>query len=515
MLSPLPSAKFDAYAAAHLMWRAGFGCTWSEARKISRDGLDAAVNALLAPRPAPDRPPCAAPPEESDRAFRERIERLENEEERGRLSNERRKTEREHIEDLQFWWLQRMVATGLPPEQHGPLIEKLALFWHGHFASSFEDKIERVFPLWQQNQTWRRLALAPFPKLLDACIRDPAMLVWLDNAESHAGHPNENLARELMELFSTGVGPYEEKDVQESARALTGYGVDRDDWSFHFRENQHDSDGKTFFGQTGKWDGGDIVRIICEQPATGRFVMRKLLEFFVMSQVQPETVETLGDEFRESGYDLTRFLGTLFRSEYFYSAAARVSVVKSPAVLAVGALKCMHAGLPAPEVLLSALRLMGQSLFFPPDVNGWPGGASWISSNTLLIRYNFANFLLHGVSPDEFKMFDREAAGSGAARREFIEKQRTDLAVAWHPKKQLKETGQLSRMATGGTLVDYYATRFLQRPLPPALERELLKFAETDAAGGRRSFSVNDANFDERVCDLVHLIMSSPEYQLC
>lgn len=515
VLTPLSPGKFDPYAAAHLMWRAGFGCTWSEAHAISKGGPDAAVEALLAHRATPNQPDCAALPPESDREFRRRIRQMEDEDQRRMLGNERRKAERQHIEELKSWWLRRMVASGLSPEQPGPLVEKMTLFWHGHFASSYDDKIERTFPLWQQNQTWRGLALSPFPELLQAAIRDPAMLVWLDNADSTSGRPNENLARELMELFSTGVGAYQEKDVKESARALTGFGVNRDTWKFVLREDRHDGGEKTFLGQRGDWAGGDIVRILCEQAATGRFIMRKLLEFFVMSQVDEAMVAALGDEFRESGYELAKFLGRLFRSEYFYSPAARTSVVKSPVVLSVGALKCMDAGQPAPSVLLSALRLMGQDLFFPPDVNGWPGGPSWISSNTLLIRYNFANFLLHGVSPDEFKMFDRESAGSGAARRAFIEGQRSDLAVDWHPRAQLERDGLLSRMATGRSLVDYYATRFLQRPLPGELERELLRFAETDAAGGRRTFSVNDANFDERVCDLAHLIMSSPEYQLC
>jgi hypothetical protein len=168
---------------------------------------------------------------------------------------------------------------------------------------------------------------------------------------------------------------------------------------------------------------------------------------------------------------------------------------------------------PKEKVIVDALRLMGQDLFFPPDVNGWVGGSAWINSNMLLVRYNFSNFLLNGVSPDEFKMYDRKTADT-SRRREFIEAQRNPNAIDWSPKRQLEERGLGRDFLNARDIVQFYALEFLQRPVPAPLLQQLLDFAEMDAAGGRRTFSINDSNFDERVRALVHLIMSSPDYQL-
>ncbi len=508
-LSPLAAKDFDVPAAAHLLWRAGFGGTWEEAEKLSAMGLDAAVQKIVHFPEAdpPPMPPCAALAEESDRDFQQRMRSL-GEEERQRARQERQQEERDKVEALKLWWLGRM----LHPEH--PFQEKLALFWHGHFASGFPDKIERTFPLWQQNQLFRSRGRSAFLVLLEAVSRDPAMLVWLDNASSTREHPNENYARELMELFTTGVGAYTEKDVRESARAFTGWSVDRDEWSYQFRKDAHDAGVKVFLGQEGPWDGNDIVRILCEQQVTAEFMTSKLLRFFVAEALPDEARRQFAWAYRAGGMDPLAFFDVLFRSKLFYSPEVRGSLVKSPVVLVVGALRSMGVELPNPQVLLGSLRLMGQDLFFPPDVDGWPGGMAFINSNTLLLRYNFANYLVHGVSPDQFKSF-ANAGVSGSDRRTFIESQRTEEAAPWSPRAQLEKAGLLSRMATARDLVEYFALAFLQRPVGPDLERRLLDFMETDAAGGRRSFSVNDANFDERVKGLIHLVMSSPDYQLC
>src|SRR5581483_9544923 len=365
------------------------------------------------------------------------------------------------------------------------------------------------------NQMFRRPALAPFPELLKALIRDPAMLVFLDNWQSHRGRPNENFARELMELHSLGVGNYTEADVKAAARALTGWSVNREAWSFVKHGDAHDDDGKTYLGQTGNWDGDDVVRIITEQPACARFIARKLFEFFVYEKPEPQIVDAAANIYRGSNYDLALFLTTLFSSQIFYSERAANAVVKSPVVLTIGALKSMRVKVPQKDVLVSALRLMGQDLFFPPEVNGWPGGMAWINSNMLLVRYNFANWLLNGVSPDQFKTFNKKQAGSNLKRREFVEGQRDTSVVEWSPRGQLHELGLDRKFVTSADIVDYYVKEFLARPVAPTLRQQLLAFAETDAAGGRRTFSLNDANFDERVRDLVHLMMSSPDYQLC
>ncbi len=517
LLSPQPARSFDAYAAAHLLWRAGFGGTWDQATELADLGLDTAVDKLVnfVPSTALPAPECAALPKESQKAFEERLRTLPDEEARQKKRHLRNEDARAQITALRIWWLNRMLATAPGNPAASPLEEKLTLFWHSHFATGYQDKIERTLPLWRQNQMFRTLALAPFPEQLRALIRDPAMLVWLDNAASNRHRPNENFARELMELFSMGVGHYSEEDVKESARALTGYSLDRDDWTFRFRDGAHDPGEKTFLGRSGPFDGDDVIGLICEHPATGEFMARKFLDFFVCTQPEPAMIAPVAAAYRSSGYDLKALLHTLFRSQLFYSERARNAVVKSPVALAIGALKAMRAPLPPDELTLGSLRVMGQDLFFPPDVNGWPGGADWINSNTLLVRYNFANFLMHGVSPDEFKVFDRKTADRTTSRREFLEEQRQESLATWNPRAHLDASGQIRRMLTSRDLVDYYIREFLQRAPSRELRDSLVQLAETDGSGGPRSMSVNDRNFDDRARGLVHLIMSSPDYQLC
>ena len=241
---PLPENRFGPYEAAHLLWRAGFGGTWEDIQALAALGLTQAVASLVNfPTSFELAPECAALPEADPGP-----------------GKQRKHEEREKIAQLRFWWLSRMLNTAHPLE------EKLTLFWHGHFATSFQDKIEAAYPMWHQNQMFRRLALGPFPTLLSALIRDPAMLVFLDNAESVKEHPNENFGRELMELHSLGVGNYTENDVKAAAHSLTGFGVNREKWTFRYNADQHDPGEKTYLGQTGEWSGDDVVRIICQQP---------------------------------------------------------------------------------------------------------------------------------------------------------------------------------------------------------------------------------------------------------
>jgi len=517
LLSPVPARRFTPYAASHLLWRAGFGCTWEEAEELSALGLDAAVDALVDYAPSGGSAPVSEDiqsPPEAAKVLEERLKAIIDEEIREKERRESYRREDELIGDLQAWWLQRMLASSPRPGGIPPLEEKLTLFWHSHFASGFQDKIRHTYPLWRQNKTFRDLATKSFPEQLKALIRDPAMLVWLDNASSQRGNPNENFARELMELFSLGVGHYIEMDVKEAARALTGYSVDRDDWSFRFRKNAHDPDEKTLLGQSGPWDGDAVVEILCAQPAAAEFMAGKFLTFFVCTQPEPAMITAVAEVYRNSGYDLKSLLQTLFRSELFYSAPAINTVVKSPVVLAIGALKGMHAPLPDADLLLGALQVMGQELFFPPDVNGWPGGADWINSNTLLVRYNFANFLMHGVSPDAFKMQERKMIDRAPSHREFLATQR-NAAVDWQPLAQIEASGSARRMLSAKDIVDYFLREFLQREPARDLRTALVRLAETDGAGGMRSMNIRDKDFDERARGLVHLIMSSPDYQLC
>lgn len=511
IFAPISPDEFDEYAAAHLLWRAGFGGTWTEVQRLHKMGLEEAVDWLIQiPKyTPPEKPPeIAQLPLEPEAAFRIRVNDLPVLE-RQKEQNERRYFQRKSIDQLKMWWLRKMLNTKYP------LQEKMTLFWHSHFATSFEDKIYRVFPLWEQNELYRQHAVSKFSDILHAVVHNPAMLVWLDNASSRKERPNENFARELMELFSTGVNQYTEQDVMESARALTGYSVDRETWEFQFKENHHDTGTKTFLGVTGNLDGEDIANILSNHPATGRFISWKLLDYFVIEDPDDAIAEQAAQTFDACNRDLKLFLGVLFRSRLFYSPDVRCRLIKSPVVLAVGALKAMRMSLPKENVMVGILQRMGQDLFFPPDVNGWPGGSSWINSTTLLLRYNFANFLIYGVSPDNFKMFDREDASRGNNRRSFIESQRNLATSSWSPREEFTKQG-LDRTLRNSTMItDYIVREYLQRPVPSDMAREYLQFAETSAGGTRTALNINDKRFDERIKGLVHLIMSSPEYQLC
>jgi len=511
--SPLPAEAFDAAKAAHLLWRAGFGGTWSEAEALAARGLEPAVEWLLAPARESDSAASgqpAAPPEcallEPDHEeFHQKLRALPEQEKR-ELARKRRHDERKKVDELKRWWLEKMLTTDRPLE------EKLTLFWHSHFASSFADKIQYAYPMWQQNECFRRFAFGRFPDQLRQLIRDPAMLVWLDNAQSKRQKPNENFARELMELFTIGIGNYTEADVKESARALTGFSIRRESWEFVFRAQAHDVGQKTFLGNTGDWSGDDIVEILCEQPAASRFMARKYLEFFLWPNPEPELVEAAAKLYREADLELAPFLRTLFLSREFYSPRAIGALIKSPVVLALGALKSMRLALPQGPIILNALSLMGQDLFFPPDVNGWPGGINWINSNVLLVRYNFSNLLINGVNPETFRVRVPREPGVRMTRRQIIEAQRS---LQWSPREQLIQLGLDRKLNDPKAVVDFYLRDFLHRSVEPEFHRQLVAFLETDAAGGRKSFSFDDPTFDERVRGLVHLIMSSPDYQLC
>ncbi|HWB58369.1 MAG TPA: DUF1800 domain-containing protein [Chthoniobacteraceae bacterium] len=515
LFSPLPDSQFDAYKAAHLLWRAGFGGTWDEAAALAKMGLPAAVAALVNyPNTSAPKPECAALPED-DKTFQARVKAL-SEADRKTAQEARKKAESDSINELKFWWLGRMLETSADSagKAPAPLQEKMTLFWHSHFASSFAEKIEHTFPMWQQNEMFRENALIPFPDLLKKVIRDPAMLVWLDNAQSRKEHANENLAREFMELFSMGVGNYTENDVKAAARCLTGYSVDRETWTYQFHPDAHDTTAKTYLGQTGNFDGDDMVRIICAQDATARFMTKKFLTYFVYDNPEKELIDEAAALYRSQNYDTKQFLTTLFQSQLFYSQKATDSIVKSPVVLTIGALKAMRVKMPEKKALTDSLRLMGQDLFFPPEVNGWVGGTAWINSNMLLIRYNFANYLLNGVSPEDFKMFDQKQT-SGLLRRQFVESQRSPDAIEWSPRKQLKDSGDDKLLFSAAKIADYYARQFLQRQISKDLLDKLQGYVEVDAAGGHRDMTLDDANFDEKIKGLVHLIMSSPDYQLC
>ena len=351
--------RFSMRNAAHLLRRAGFGSTPSDVTALTSLGVDRAVDSFLHPvGPAVDFP--AYPP--TDILFDQKKNR--------------------HA--TQLWFLDQLVRT------NQPLVQKMMLFWHGHFATSMQKVPPQLMA--QQMDLFRAQGLGKFPSLLASVSKDPAMLVWLDNRGNSKAHPNENYAREVMELFALGLGNYTEDDVKEAARSFTGWTLDK---SLAFLDNPklHDDTPKTVLGKTGNWNGNDVVNIIVQQPAHSRFMAHKLLEFFVYSDPEPELIEALASVYAISGYDIPKTVGTIFRSNVFYSSRAYRAIPKSPIEFAVGTLRYMGVTT-VPDNLPFVLARMGQDPLDPPSVKGWDGGPTWINTATLLARFNFVNALI-------------------------------------------------------------------------------------------------------------------------
>jgi uncharacterized protein (DUF1800 family) len=287
----------------------------------------------------------------------------------------------QNIEDVQTWWLYRMV------QSRRPLLEKLTLFWHGHFAAA-NYKVNNPLLMHQHIQMLRANALGTFDNMLLAVSKDPAMLIWLDGGTNHRNSPNENYARELLELFTLGIGNYSEDDVKAAARAFTGWNL-RGGTEFFFDENQHDAGDKTFLGQNGNLDGTDILKSVVNNPATAHRVVGKLFSFIAYPNPEPEVLLPLVDVYMNSGHNIRQVTEAILRSDAFVSDRSRFEHIKSPVEYVVGSVRMMDASVRERD-LVNVLRLLGQEILNPPNVAGWPGGASWINPSTLLTRWNFA-----------------------------------------------------------------------------------------------------------------------------
>lgn len=308
------------------------------------------------------------------------------------------------------------------------------------------------------------------------------MLEYLDNNSNRKGKPNENYARELMELFTLGIGNYTEQDIKEAARAFTGWTFVLTE--FVFRTQWHDDGVKTFLGKTGNLDGADIIDGIFEQPAAVRFLPQILFEFFAYQAPEESIVDELSGVFKRTSWDVRSVLRTIFLSEVFYSDRAMRSQVKSPAQLVIGAARATGIAV-LPPALVRAMDLMGQALLYPPNVGGWPMGKEWINTATILVRYNFSNLLLGGAMPG---VGGRRAAG------------RIDHLI------------EASRVKTAGDVVDQLVDRFIQARLDGRRKWGLLRAFGTNRED--TPVSIDGSNFQNQLRSAVHLVMSMPEYQL-
>lgn len=431
-------------SAAHLLRRAGFGGTADEISRYAAMSAAAAVAALL-----------EVPPARSIGAPQELIDAPHP-------------APRKIILTLQMWWLERMLATP------APLQEKMALYFHGHFTSRGTPRFPWV--TFNQNQLFREYALGNLRDLTRNVAKDAAMLIYLNGNQNVAAHPNENFARELMELFTLGVDNYTEQDVRESARAWTGWRVDRHDQSVYYDYRLHDDGRKNFLGRSGYFNGDDIVNIIFEQPQCARFFAASLLNWFVYNDPEPQLVDGVAALLRARNFELAPVVATILRSNVFYSERAYRALVKSPVEFVIGTYKAL--GLTAMDraLVLPALQQMGQRLFFPPSVAGWPGGQNWLTSGTMIARQNFLTRLI----------FSLNAADSSA--------------LAGLP---------LQARAAGEKLTN----DVLQNDVSPASLAEISGYL--NGAGSAALAPLSPENFDLRTRGAAYLALATPSFQLC
>jgi uncharacterized protein (DUF1800 family) len=369
------SAPIGFDGARHLLNRTSFAANPPEIELFAKLSREQAADRLLGwtLQPMQTRAPEWVNDYQSPR-------RLRNATEAERLAFQREQVQRGL--ELRGWWFSEMLVTP------SPLTEKMVLFWHNHFVSS-QQKVRSAVLMYRQNQLLRQYALGSYADLLHAAAKDPAMLIYLDGANSRKGQPNENFAREVMELFTLGEGRYSEQDIKEAARAFTGWSVDIDTGTYLYRPLAHDDGVKTVFGKSGNFDGDAVLDLILAKPETAEFIVAKLWREFVSPTPDPKEVARIARQFRDNRYNIKVALRGLLISDAFYAPDNRAALVKSPVDLVVGTLRQFRfeTGDAVPFAL--ATRQLGQDLFGPPNVKGWPGGEAWINSTSLLARKQF------------------------------------------------------------------------------------------------------------------------------
>ena len=369
--------------ARHLLARTSFGGTLADLELLRPLTYEAAVDRLL--NGVRQQPRTTAPAWVDE----PRPTLLE----RRAMSEEERKAFRARVRErglaLKGWWYQEMLSTD------APLTERLTLFWHNHFTSSLQ-KVQWPAFLYRQNLLLRQHAVGNFRTFLHAIAKDPAMMLYLDSQTNRKGAPNENFARELLELFTLGEGHYSEQDIKEAARAFTGWEVEPRTGRFRFNAGAHDDALKTFLGRHGAFDGEAILDILLAQPHLAVHLTEKLWRAFVSETPDAAEVQRLAALFRQHDYALRPLLQALFMSSHFRAAGNRGTMIKSPVELIVGTLRLFPVPVRDPELLARAGRYLGQDLLEPPNVKGWPGGKAWITASTLLARQQFLQRVLRG-----------------------------------------------------------------------------------------------------------------------
>ncbi|HEV7231646.1 MAG TPA: DUF1800 domain-containing protein [Bacteroidia bacterium] len=462
----------------HLFSRAAFGISVSELNKRSHQRISDAVEELFnesgsytalsvldpSKAEAMNAPDMKALPEA----------------ERKKLRQERKRS----LLDLNLAWLEKLWT------DPARLRERMAFFWHGHFAC----RVEAPYAMQELNNIHRQYALGPFRDLLMAVSKSAAMLQFLNNQQNRKMHPNENFAREVMELFTIGRGHYTENDIREGARAFTGWGFEKETGSFVFREKAHDGGEKVFMGKTGNFQGEEIIDIILARKDTAVFLTRKICRFFVNDMSDEKIVAELADSYFASGYDTGALMRTIFLSDWFYKPENIGALIKSPVDLIVGINRQISVNYDNKDGLILFQRALGQMLFYPPNVSGWAGGKSWIDSSSLMFRLKIASLILNEghieVQPKDDLLDDKQYMVREQKRKEMQTNEHGRGMRKFHP--QPDWNAFLASLPKGAGKEELISLLLLPQPSQALLQS--LKVEDTKA--------------------LVMELLSTPEYQM-
>ncbi len=466
----------------HLYNRAAFGATPAELDAMSRQPLRRVIRKLL------DDSKGVEPLQVVSHEQYDSKKELKGMVRKGMIDREalrmRIRENAEMVRDLNIQWLDRMAAS------KGALREKMALFWHGHFAVRAQGRNAQVMQ--HYGNVIRQNALGTFGDLLMAVSKTPAMLQFLNNQQNRKNAPNENFAREVMELFTLGRGNYKEQDIKEAARAFTGWQF-TPEGEFVFRERVHDEGGKTIFGKTGAFRGEDVIKLLLDKPETARFVVGKIYRYFVNETPDENRIATLAEQFHKNNYQIGDLMESIFAADWFYDKANMGAHVKSPVELLAGMRHTLGVSFDQPQPQVFVQRTLGQVLFYPPNVAGWPGGRNWIDSSSLLFRMKLPDYVLKAA---EVTIRAKDEGDVNALLLARKGKNQFTTKVNWDEfDKPFARTDEAA-------LPDALATYLLPFPLR-AEQRDLLlkqlKPAQTQS---------------EKIKTLTVGIMSLPEYQL-
>ena len=465
----------------HLLWRAGFGPGYNQIQEISNLSSKDLFKNIMGDATAS--PIAIDVTDDELKSFREETPQMIKRDAEGANKFKKLQKSRDAIRSLNTKWLDEMVSS------KAQLREKMAFFWHGYFAC------RNLNIFYQQDllQIIRSNALGNFGDMLKAVSRSAAMLNFLNNQQNKKDHPNENFARELMELFTIGRGNYTEKDVKEAARAFTG-------WTAGFRGEflirpfQHDNGSKTIFGKTGNFGGEDVITMLLERKETARFITKKLYRFLINEQIDETRVEKLSDKFYTSGYDISTLLNEIFLSEWFYDSKNIGAKIKSPIELLVGIRRLIPMQFANQDGLQLLQRALGQVLFFPPNVAGWPGGKTWIDSSTLLLRMRVPQLL---ANADEFNVAakDDDDVMMGMKKMGALFKKSAGVKTDWN--LYLQQFDKISREN-----LESYLQLLLLQSNAPSFKDMIRNYADMSS----RSLFIESYTLQ---------VMSLPEYQFC